>query len=102
MQPHIPYLKCNSDAAILNLVIASLKHSGDSISYGLVICNASGGFVGAKAEKLTSNVSILEVEPLSIHEALSWQKELGFHIIIEMDNRVLYEALCSQEHYFDL
>lgn len=95
--PHIPYVKCNSDAAFFL--------EGNSVCYGLVIRNAGGRFVSAKAGKLFPLISVLEVEALSIEEALSWMLSLGFlQVIIEMDNSNLFYALIDQDvgmSYFD-
>lgn len=91
--PHLPFLKCNCDAAIFN--------EGKSISYGLVVRNSVGVFICAKSDILPTQCSILMAEALSVREALTWLKGYGYsHVVVETDNKVFFESLVSQEERF--
>lgn len=58
--------------------------------------NVGGFFIGTKSGHLLPHVSIVEAEALSFRDDLSWSHSLGYsHVIIEVDNNVLFDALTS-------
>lgn len=84
--PHVPFLKFNSNSTIFN--------DGESVCYGLIVRNVEGVFNGSKLGRLSSHTSIIEAEALSVHETLSWLKDVGYsQVIIEMDCLVVFYAL---------
>lgn len=91
--PHLPFMKCNCDAALFL--------DGSSVCYSLIVQNFAGDFICAKAGLLPDHISILKGEALSVHEALSWLKSIVFtHVVVEVDNKILFESLASQENGF--
>lgn len=83
-RPHLPFLKCNADVASFD--------NGNVISFGVIVRSSNGSFVCAKSGALTLHISVLEVEALSIREALLWMKEFGYtHVVFEVDNNVLFD-----------
>lgn len=81
----MPLAKCNSDI--------SLSNGGERVGFGWVVSNSGSRFCAAKRRRLPPFISVLEAESLSIREALTWLKEVGYtHVVLEMDNITLYHA----------
>ncbi|XP_073121019.1 uncharacterized protein [Henckelia pumila] len=79
-------LKCNVDAAVID----NYSHFG----YGCVLRNTYGVVIAATHGRLQGHLNAMLAEALSIREALSWLKSLGFsHIIVESDALLVIEAL---------
>lgn len=79
------WMKVNTDASVFG--------ESRSIGVGGVIRDASGEFIRARARKVMANLQPREAEALSLKEALSWVKDLGYkRCIFETDAKVLAEA----------
>lgn len=83
--PPPDWIKINIDAAIFEAT--------GSVGISSIIRYAAGEFVRARAQKIEVNMQPREAEAVSLKEALSWTKELGFQkCIFETDAKMLADA----------
>ncbi|XP_074373609.1 uncharacterized protein LOC141713950 [Apium graveolens] len=80
------WVKINVDAVTFT--------ANGSIGLGSVIRNEDGTFVGARSKKMEVLLHPREAEAVSLNEALSWTKELGFkQCIFETDAKLVVDAI---------
>ncbi|XP_019181631.1 PREDICTED: uncharacterized protein LOC109176680 [Ipomoea nil] len=88
----------NEQEALLNTDVAMESNSG-TMGMGWIIRDEMGVLMAAKSSTYSGYFDVKEAETVSIREALSWVKALGYgDIDVETDSQIVFYALSSTSY----